>query len=311
MTYDLTVINNLIKDKPDEYVADSERYLNSRIRKAADGLIYNMDRSPIALISGPSASGKTTTAKKLQQDLKRLGMNAYIISLDNYFKTVDPETAPRTATGEIDYESPECLDMELLHEHFVKLAAGEEIQIPHFNFVQQARDPSRYTPMRLGKNDFAIFEGIHALNDQIAGAYPEAYKLYVSPLLSIAHEGKILLRSEDLRLVRRLVRDTFFRGADPAFTLSMWDNILRAERVNILPYKDSADFMIDSALPYEISVMKQFSHGILDKIPVDSDKYDVICEIRNACQMFHPIDPDLVPADSILREFIGGSAFDY
>jgi uridine kinase len=270
-----------------------------------------MDLSPIALLSGPSASGKTTTAKKLVADLRRLGMNAVIISLDNYFLTVDPDTAPRTPQGDIDYESPECLDMDLLHEHFIKLAAGEEILVPYFDFTKQARDDARQTPMKLGKNDIAVFEGIHALNGCIAGAYPEAYKLYVSTLTDVSLDGGVLIRHEHLRLVRRMVRDDLFRGADPAFTLGIWDNIRRGEKLNIIPYKNSADFTIDSALPYEICVMKQYTRATLDTVPAGSENYELLNRIRNAFDLFHTVDPVFIPGDSILREFVGGSVFDY
>ena len=311
MTYDLTVINNRIASTPKEYVMECEQYLNSRIRKAADEIVNNIDSSPIALLSGPSASGKTTTAKRLAGELKKLGFNAYNVSLDNYFLTVDPKTAPRTPPGDIDHESPSCLDMALLNEHFNKLAAGEEIEIPYFSFTQQARDPSRTTTMKLGKNDIAIFEGIHALNDCIAAAYPAAYKVYVSTITDISHSGNIVLRREQLRLLRRMVRDDFFRGADPEFTLRMWDNIRRGEQLYILPYKDKADFSIDTALPYEISIMKQFTHELFDKIPEATENASVLQQIRGVCRMFKAVDMSFVPADSILREFIGGSIFEY
>ncbi|SHI19064.1 uridine kinase [Sporobacter termitidis DSM 10068] len=311
MTYDLSVINHRLSETPGDYVQESEKYFNSRVRKAADEIFNNIDQSPIVLLSGPSGSGKTTTAKKLALELKSLGINAYNVSLDNYFVTVDPVTAPRTPAGEIDYESPSCLDMTLLNSHFQRLAAGEAIDIPHFNFSQQARDSDRATPMKLGKSDIAVFEGIHALNECITHEHPAAYKIYVSTLTDITDGGEVLVDRASLRLVRRIVRDDYFRGADPQFTLEMWGNIRRGELLNILPYKDSANMTIDAALPYEISVMKQFTGGVFDKIQPDAGHYEVLQQVLDAFGRFETTDPALVPADSILREFIGGSSFEY
>ncbi|NLA85746.1 MAG: AAA family ATPase [Clostridiales bacterium] len=311
MVYDLTTINKLITEAPGDYIRDSERYFNSRIRKAAGEIFDNIDRSHIVLLSGPSGSGKTTTAKKLAEELNSFGLNAEIISLDHYFTTVDPLTAPRTPAGDIDYESPGCLDMPLLNDHFKILAEGGEILIPHFNFSEQARTAGRTTPMRLGQNGVAIFEGIHALNEDITCEHPEAYRLYVSTLTDISEKGEVLIDSNGLRLVRRIVRDDNFRGADPQFTLEMWKNVRRGEVLNILPYKDTAHMTIDSALPYEISVMKQFAGDVFDRISSDAEDYDIVRHVLDAFRLFRVIDSALVPADSILREFIGGSRFVY
>ena len=311
MEFDLTTINKRIDTMPQEYIQESEEYFTSRMRRASDEIFYNLDESPIVLLSGPSASGKTTASKKLANELKRLGINAVSVSLDNYFITVDPETSPRTSTGEIDRESPKCLDMDLLNKHFHMLSAGEQIQIPHFSFSHQARDPERTTPMKLGNNEIAVFEGIHALNECITHEHPRAYKIYVSTMTDIMDHGELLIDRAGLRLVRRIVRDDYFRGADPQVTLEMWANIRRGELQNILPYKDAADMAVDSALPYEISVMKQFTGDLFDRIPKDTEQYDVLRQILNAFRLFITVDPAFVPADSLLREFIGGSCFEY
>ena len=311
MTYELYVINNRLSNTPEAYVSECETYFNSRVRKAANEIVNNIDLSPIVLLSGPSGSGKTTTAMRLAVELRRLGISSHNISLDNYFITVDPLTAPRTPSGDIDFESPLCLDMDLLNEHFKDLAAGKAIRIPHFSFPHQARVEGKYTEMRLGKNEIAIFEGIHALNESITHDHPGAYKIYVSTLTDIIDNGNDLIDGEGLRLLRRIVRDDFFRGADPQFTLKMWSNIRRGEILNILPYKDQANFTIDSVLPYEVSVLKQFTSGIIDKVSPKVENFDDLEHIVNAFHRFMDVDPSFVPADSILREFIGGSSFEY
>ncbi len=311
MLYDLSIINYRIKTTPMEYVLESEKYFNSRIRKAADEIFNNIDQSPIVLLSGPSGSGKTTTSLKLANELRRLGISVDNISLDNYFQTVDPLTAPRTPNGDIDYESPACLDMPLLNAHFRMLTAGEEIQIPHFSFTRQQRSPDKSTPMKLSRNEIAIFEGIHALNESITREHPAAFRVYVSTLTNIEEKGAVLIDSNGMRLIRRIVRDDYFRGADPQFTLKLWENVRRGEVLNILPYKDSANFTIDSALPYEISVMKQFTGDIFSKVPKDSVHYTVLSQVLDAFDRFETINPGFVPPDSILREFIGGSVFEY
>ena len=311
MTYELYVINNRLSKTPEAYVQECETYYNSRVRKAADEIVCNFEYSPIVLLSGPSGSGKTTTAKKLADELRQLGLGAHIISLDNYFKTVDPLTAPRAPDGEIDFESPECLDLKLLNEHFAALGAGQEIRIPHFSFSRQARDDDRATQMKLGKNDIAVFEGIHALNENVTHDHPGAYKLYVSTLTDIIDNGQALIDGAGLRLLRRIVRDDFFRGADPQLTLKMWSNVRRGEKLNILPYKDSANLTIDSALPYEVSVMKQFAGEVYNKVPPHVENFEDLQHIVNAFYRFKDADPSFVPHDSILREFIGGSSFKY
>ena len=147
-------------------------------------------RSPIVLLSGPSGSGKTTTAMKIAEELQRRGVNSRAVAMDNYFKTLNPKTAPRTPEGDIDYESPLCMDMELLDAHFTALSRGEEIVVPKFEFARQMRNDARGTPLKLGKNEIAIFEGIHALNDDIAGPHPEAAKLYISARSNVNEIGR-------------------------------------------------------------------------------------------------------------------------
>ena len=229
--YDLTEINKRIKEEPQEFVRESDALLHRSVHVAAESIKLHMKTCPIVLLAGPSGSGKTTLAKMIEQELEEQDVSTVTVSMDNYFKTMDPATAPRTPEGEIDFESPDCLDMELLNEHFTALSRGERIRIPFFIFSRQRRSASQFTPLRLRDNEVVIFEGIHALNDTITLAHPEAFTLYISASSDFSKDGKTFFDSKWLRLVRRVVRDDNFRGSSAEFTLKLWANVLRGEEL--------------------------------------------------------------------------------
>ena len=311
MAYQLQEINRGIQTDVAAFLAECDESYAQRVSLAADKILANLDKSPIVLLSGPSGSGKTTTAMKIAEELRRRGVESRAVALDNYFKTLNRKTAPRTPEGDIDYESPLCLDMELLDQHFTALSRGEEILIPKFEFARQMRNDSVGTPMKLEKNEIAIFEGIHALNDDIAGRHPEAAKLYISARSNV-NEGSVLrFKGTWMRLVRRAVRDYNFRGTGVAETLEMWANVRRGEKLYISPYKNRADIIFDSSLPYEVSVMRNYAVPILRSVPEDNERHDELLQLIDAFQHFQPIDPALVPRDSLLREFIGGGSYKY
>ena len=295
MAYQLQEINRRIKTDVTEFLEECDQAYAQRVSLAADRILSNLDKSPVVLLSGPSGSGKTTTAMKIAEELQRRGVNTHAVAMDNYFKSLNRKTAPRTPEGDIDYESPQCLDMELLDQHFAALSRGEEIIIPKFEFARQMRNDARGTPLKLGKNEIAIFEGIHALNDDIAGPHPEALRF----------------KGTWMRLTRRAVRDYSFRGTGVADTLEMWANVRRGEKLYISPYKNRADIIFDSSLPYEVSVMKNFALPLLQAVPEENARRGELLELIEAFQWFEPIDPELVPVDSLLREFIGGGSYKY
>ncbi len=311
MAYQLQEINRRVKTDVTEFLAECDQAYTQRVSLAADKILSNLERSPIVLLSGPSGSGKTTTALKIAEELRRRGINSHAVAMDNYFKTLDRRTAPRTPEGDIDYESPRCLDMDLLDEHFTALSAGEEILIPKFEFARQMRNDAAGTPLRLGKNEIAIFEGIHALNDDIAGRHPEATKLYISARSNVNEGATLRFKGTWMRLTRRTVRDYQFRGTDAAQTLEMWANVRRGEKLYISPFKSRADIIFDSSLPYEVSVMRNFATPILKSVPEENERHDEMLELVAAFEHFEPIDPALVAPDSLLREFIGGGTYKY
>ena len=311
MAYELSMINAQVRADPTSFLQKCDAQYDEKVERAAATIAARRKTSPIVLLSGPSGSGKTTTALKLEDALRRCGIKTYAISMDNYFTTINPETAPRTETGDIDFESPQCLDIELLQEHFSKLANGEEIFIPKFEFARNMRNDSKVTPLRLGRDEVAIFEGIHALRDEISDQHPEAVKLYISASSNIESNGKVCFKGTWMRLVRRAVRDYQFRGSDVGFTFSNWANVRNGEKLHISPYKYKADIRIDSTLPYEVSVMKAFAMPLLQAVPEGNERREEILHLMSAFQQFESIDPDLVPKSSLLREFIGGGQYFY
>ena len=311
MAYQLQEINRRVRTGAAEFLAECDESYAQRVSLAADKILSNLERSPIVLLSGPSGSGKTTTALKLAEELRRRGVNSHAVAMDNYFATLNPKTAPRTPEGDIDYESPLCLDMELLQDHFSALSRGEEILVPRFEFARQMRNDSLGTPLKLEKNEIAIFEGIHALNDSIAGLHPEAAKLYISARSNINEGALLRFKGTWMRLTRRAVRDYNFRGTGVAQTLDMWANVRRGEKLYISPFKNRADIVFDSSLPYEVPVMKNYAIPILQSVPEDNERHDEMLDLVRAFEHFEAIDPAMVARDSLLREFIGGGSYKY
>ena len=311
MAYQLQEINRRIRTDVAEFLGECDENYAQRVSLAADRILSNLERSPIVLLSGPSGSGKTTTAMKIAEELRRRGVGSRAVAMDNYFVTLNPKTAPRTPEGVIDYESPLFLDMDLLDRHFAALSRGEEILVPKYEFARQMRNDSLGTPLKLEKNEIAIFEGIHALNDNIAGRHPEAAKLYISARSNV-NEGAVLrFKGTWMRLVRRAVRDYSFRGTEVARTLDMWATVRRGEKLYISPFKSKADIVFDSSLPYEVSVMKHYALPILSSVPEDNERHNELLDLVAAFDHFEPIDPELVAKDSLLREFTGGGTYKY
>ena len=314
MAYQLEEINRRLKEDPAEFVAECDGVYQKRLETAADRILERMKVSPIVLLSGPSGSGKTTTALKLEQELERRGVQTHTISMDNYFKTLNRRTAPRNAEGDIDYESPKLLDMDLLDETFTKLSRGEWVIVPKFEFARQMRNDSRGTPLKLDKNEIAIFEGIHALNDDISGRHPEATTLYISARSNILEGEMLRFKGTWMRISRRAVRDYNFRGTDLVETLSMWYNVRRGEKAYISPFKGRANVIIDSSLRYEVPVFANYADPLraaVERVPADNERRAELESMVDAFRYFQPLDPALVPADSLIREFTGGGSYHY
>lgn len=311
MAYQLNDINFKTIADPKGFVEESDAAYAAKVAAAADKIIQNRAKSPIVLLSGPSGSGKTTTAMKVAEELKRRGVGTHYVSMDNYFNTLDPATVPRTETGEMDLESPLCLDMELLNRHFTMLAKGERIFVPKYEFSRKMRIQEPFSSIKLAKDEVVIFEGIHALNDIITDSHPEAFKLYISARSNVEFNGQVVFKGTWFRLVRRTVRDHLFRGSDPAETMAMWANVRRGEKLYISPFKNKADYQFDSSLPYEPAVFNTVATELFSAVPEGIERFEELRSVLPAIQLFGHIDDSLVAPDSLLREFIGGGIYEY
>lgn len=305
MAYQLEKINQAVRADKLGFMEECDHQYQKKVEQAADLICKNMKLSPVVLLSGPSGSGKTTTAHKITAELQRRGVGTHTISMDDYFVRRDPSTAPRTPEGEIDYESPEMMDLQLLSQHFAQLTRGEEILVPHFEFARQMRNDSKAVPLKLGKDEVAIFEGIHALNTKLTTGHPNATRLYISARSNVMDGEVLRFKGTWMRLTRRAVRDFNFRGTDIVGTLDMWANVRRGEKLYISPYKHTAHMLFDSSQPYEVSVMACYARPLMAAVPEENQRRHELLELVRAFDWFETIEPGLVPKDSLLHEFIG------
>ena len=305
MAYQLEEINRAVRQDKLGFMEECDHQYQKKVEQAADLICKNMKLSPVVLLSGPSGSGKTTTAHKITAELQRRGVGTHTISMDDYFVRRDPSTAPRTPEGEIDYESPEMMDLQLLSQHFAQLTRGEKILVPHFEFARQMRNDSKAVPLKLGKDEVAIFEGIHALNTKLTAGHPNATRLYISARSNVMDGEVLRFKGTWMRLTRRAVRDYNFRGTDIVGTLDMWANVRRGEKLYISPYKHTAHMLFDSSLPYEVSVMACYARPLMAAVPQENQRRHELLELVRAFDWFETIEPGLVPKDSLLHEFIG------
>ncbi|WP_300110428.1 nucleoside kinase [uncultured Alistipes sp.] len=264
----------------------------------------------LVLISGPSSSGKTTFAKRLGVQLRILGLQPVLISLDDYF--VERTQTPRDENGEYDYEALEAIDLKQFNDHLQRLERGESVEIPRYDFITGTRQ-WHDNPLKLDENSLLIVEGIHGLNPALTPIVPDSrkFKIYVSCFTSVALDNVSRIATSDNRLLRRLTRDYRTRGSDALATLSRWESVRRGEEKHIFPYQENADVMFNSSLFYEISVLRRFAEPILREVPNTMPEYGEARRMLKFLDNFIPIAPDEIPPTSLLREFIGGSSFKY
>lgn len=287
----------------------SEALQEKKIAKIADE-IYKRGNIKLILISGPSSSGKTTFSKRLSIQLMTNGLRPFSISLDNYF--VDREHTPLDEKGEYDYESLSALDLEFFNRQLTDLLRGEEVELPRFNFSTGKRE-FKGDYLRIDENMVLILEGIHALNPDLTPHIPaeNKYKVYVSALTTIMLDNHNYIPTTDNRLLRRIIRDYNYRGYSAEDTIRRWPSVRAGEEKWIFPFQENADAMFNSALLFEVSVLKSHVEPILNQVPQCSSAYSEAYRLRKFLQYFLPVQDRDLPPTSLLREFLGGSSFKY
>ncbi len=309
MAYQLSEINMKTVSDPKGFMEECDERYRERVNQAVDRILENKKNSPIILLSGPSGSGKTTTSMKIAAALEKRGVRTHYVGMDDYFKTVDHST-PRTPEGDLDLESPLCLDMELLNRHFAQLAKGERIYVPKYEFSRRMRIQEPSKSIKLREDEMVVFEGIHALNSMITDVHTDAFKLYISARSDVMFEDRVVFKGTWFRLVRRMVRDYKFRGSDPLETMSMWGNVRRGELHYISPFKDKADFQFDTSFAYELPVFNRTATELFQSVPEGIERFDELRKVLPALQLFGVIDESLVADDALIREFIGGGIYE-
>ena len=303
-----------------QIVEESDRCYEEDIDTAAQLVVNRRHGLKVVIIAGPSSSGKTTTTIKLGQRLAKAGLSLVALNVDNYF--YDLELHPKDEFGDYDFETPQALDLPLINEHLVRLVAGEEVMTPQYDFRTSKRLDTT-TPMRIGPNDIILIDSLHGLFPDMTKDVADEHKfqLYIETLLQMRGPGGRMIRWRDLRLMRRMVRDAAFRAYDPQRTLEHWHYVRSSEMRNIMPYANATDFIINGALSYELPVMRR---RLLDMFarwaqeykddPLREDAYIRAQRVHELLQVVAPIeaeDEDAIPPTSHLREFIGGSCYEY
>ncbi len=291
----------------------SEALQEKRISQIADEIYHRKEQDQplkLILISGPSSSGKTTFSKRLSVQLMANGIRPYPVSLDDYF--VNREQTPRDANGEYDYESLYALDLDFFNQQLQSLLNGEEVELPRFNFTTGKREMSG-TRLKIDENMILILEGIHALNPELTAHLPaeSKFKIYVSALTTILLDNHNYIPTTDNRLLRRIIRDFKYRGYSAEETISRWPSVRAGEDKWIFPYQENADVMFNSALLFELAVIKDYAEPILRKVPNNRPEYSEAYRLRKFLEYFVPLQDKELPPTSLLREFLGGSSFRY
>lgn len=260
----------------------------------------------LVMIAGPSSSGKTTFSHRLATQFRALGYTPHPIAVDNYFK--NREDYPRDENGKLDMEALECVDIEKFNEDMNGLLNGRLVEIPRFNFVTGTREYNGDF-LKLGKNDVLIIEGIHCLNDKLSYSLPaeSRFKIYISALTQLNVDEHNRIPTADGRIIRRMVRDARTRGTSALETIRRWSSVRRGEDKNIFPFQEQSDVMFNSALVYELAVLKLYAEPLLFSIPRDVPEYDEAKRLLKFLDYFLGIDSEIIPKNSIIREFIGGS----
>ena len=287
----------------------SEALQEKKISRIADEIASRKDIK-LVLLAGPSSSGKTTTCKRLSIQLVANGLKPLQISLDDYF--INRDQTPRDENGEYDYESIYALNLELINEQFNALFRGEEVELPKYDFQLGVSKPSG-KKVRMKENNVLVVEGIHALNPELTAHIPEnqKYRVYVSALTTILLDDHNYIPTTDNRLLRRIIRDYKYRGVDARDSIHRWPSVRSGENKWIFPFQENADAVFNSAMLFELAVIKQQAEPLLEQVPENCEEYSEAYRLRKFLKYIRPIPNKDIPPTSLLREFLGGSSFRY
>lgn len=304
-------LNELIaRRKINDFIDITEIFQQKNFSKIASQIIERKTVR-VVLIAGPSSSGKTTSAKKLALELQALGFNPKVISLDCYY--VGKDKTPLDENGQPDFECLEALNIELLNQNLMDLFEGKTVTLPSYDFHTGTSYFEEGNTMSLGKNEILIMEGIHGLNDKLTPKVPAEYKfkIYLSALTQLNLNDHTRVSTSDNRLIRRIVRDNNFRGKPAEGTIAMWPSVRKGEELHIFPFQNNADAVLNTALDYELSVLRVYAAPLLRRVNPTMPEYAEARRLLSFLENFTTVSPEAVPPKSILREFIGGSAFKY
>lgn len=312
--YNARVTNNEFP----QIVHEAEMAYEDDLDMASQLILERIDKLRMVFISGPSSSGKTTTTIKIEKRLKKKGFKFATVNVDHYF--FDLEDHPKDEFGDYDFETPQALDLDLINEHLLKLSLGEEVKIPFYDFKEGKRYLNR-TPMKLNENEIILIDSLHGLYPAFSKDISNdvKFKIYIEPILQMKDNNNKYIQWTDIRLMRRMLRDSVHRAYDPLQTLEHWHYVRSSELRNIIPFANTADFIVNSAMPYELSLYKPklYSHFVewekkFKDNPLKKDAYERASRVAAFLGSIIPIEDDSpVPKDSVLREFIGGSELEY
>ena len=307
--YVMDINERIVSGEIGDVVRVTEAIQENRFaRIAAD--IRSREKVKLVMISGPSSSGKTTTCKRISVQLAIQGYWPVQVSVDDFF--VEREQTPKDKDGKLDFEALEAIDLKLFNETLLKLMDGQEVELPTFDF-QQGKKLWLGKKVQMKENSILIIEGIHCLNPKLTEAIPDEvkYRIFVSALTSISIDSQNPIPTTDNRLIRRIVRDHKYRGYSALDTLRRWQSVRNGESKNIFPYQENADAMVNSALIYELGILKPYAVPVLNEVPETEPEYAEARRLLKLLSYFKSITPDMIPGTSILREFVGGSQFSY
>ena len=304
---DIISINKAVNSSAEKFISQAEQVYKEKIENAAKQIMRSASQKPVILLSGPSGSGKTTTAKLIERYLDSNGYETHTLSMDNYFRPMSREEIELAALKKLDLESPARLDTDFLNDQLHKITRGEEVDIPKFSFKTNERVSSGIK-LKRKKGELIILEGIHALNPTVTGDSDDiTFRTYISVRTRLQY-GALTLHPSKIRLMRRCLRDRNFRSRPESETVRMLPTVERGENLYITPYKHRAELEFDTFIDYEANVYKSLLLKDLSKLLED---YPEVAEIIAVLSELEEIRPDLVPADSLIREFIGGSELKY